>query len=199
MGDYFHFDPSAVAVTGDELLLDELGLSEGAALHVEIGFGKDIRILREAERDPDGTYLGVEISRKKAASFCRKVARKGLRNVRAYQGDARHLLREMLPADSVSSFTILFPDPWPKRRHWKHRWIQADTAALLARAMRPGALLIAATDHDDYAVQIEAELEGAGLEMGERTREIPEEDRSLFAQRFERLGETVTYMRFRKP
>ena len=88
MGDYFHFDPGAVAVTGDEPLLDELGLSGGAALHVEIGFGKDIRILREAERDPDGTYLGVEISRKKAASFCRKVARKGLRNVRAYQGDA---------------------------------------------------------------------------------------------------------------
>jgi tRNA (guanine-N7-)-methyltransferase len=199
MGDYFHFDPSTVSVTGEGPLLEELGLAEDAALHIEIGFGKDIRILREAERDPDGTYLGVEISRKKAASFCRKVARQGLGNVRAYHGDARHLLREMLPPDSVWSFTILFPDPWPKRRHWKHRWIQADTAALLVRALRSGGLVIAATDHDDYAVQIEAELRGAGLEMGERTGEIPEEDRSLFAQRFERLGETVTYMRFRKP
>jgi tRNA (guanine-N7-)-methyltransferase len=194
----FRFDPAEVRVETAAPLPEALG-PDDRDLHVEIGFGKDVRTLREAEANPDALFLGVEISRKKVVKFCQKVARAGLRNVRAYLGDARHVLRELLPAGSVASFTILFPDPWPKRRHHKHRWIQDDTAALLAAALRDGGRVIVATDHDGYAAQIERCLAGTGLELEEKREGVPEEDRSLFAQRFERLGESVTWMRWRKP
>jgi len=192
MKNTFHFDPAGVRIE-DGLQLD------GRPLHVEVGFGKDIRTLREAEANPDDIYLGVEVSRKKVVKFCEKVARAGLANVRAHLGDVRRMLRELLPPGSVTSFTILFPDPWPKRKHHKHRWIQDDTAALLRRALKPGGIIIAATDHDGYAEQIECCLVGTGLTLEDKRSAIPEQDRSLFAQRFERLGETVTWMRFGKP
>jgi len=186
----FHFDPAEVAV--------DAVAPRGRPLHVEIGLGKDVRILREAAAHPDEDYVGIEISRKKALSFCRKVARAGLRNVRAYHGDVRPVLSEMLPPGSVASFTILFPDPWPKRRHWKHRWIQPETAALLFRALMPGGTLTVATDHAGYRDQIRACLAGAGLELVHEGPDVPEGDRTLFAQRFERLGAPVTYLRWRK-
>lgn len=193
MPERFHFDPAEVAV-GD---IADLGFAGERPLHIEVGFGKDIRILREAGRESDALFLGVEISRKKAQSFCRKVARAGLRNVRCYWGDVRTVLDDLAPS-SVASFTILFPDPWPKRRHHKHRWVQGPTARRLAAALEPGGWIITATDHDGYAAQIRRVLLEAGLVLELETLNIPEEDRSLFAQRFERLGESVTYHRWRK-
>lgn len=191
MRDEFRFDPALVAVE----TLD----SGGRELHVEVGFGKDVRILRQAALCPDALFLGVEISRKKASSFCRKVARLGLRNVRARQGDVREVLRDGLAPASVTSFTILFPDPWPKRRHWKHRWLQEETAALIARALRPGGTLVVATDHGPYRDQIRAALDAAGLRLEEERALVPPDDRTIFAERFERLGAPVSWMRWRKP
>lgn len=191
MSSRFHFDPADVAVDGSDLDL-------GRPLHVEVGFGKDVRILREAEQRPDEWFLGVEISRKKAVKFCQKVARAGLRNVRAYHGDVRRALQEMLPPASVASFTILFPDPWPKRRHHKHRWIREETAQQVTRALAPGGEVIVATDHTGYLGQIRACFLLAGLVLEHESEEIPADDRTLFAERFERLAQGVTYQRWRK-
>lgn len=188
--DRFAFDPKEVAV-------DAPPPPDGRPLHVEVGFGKDIRILRAAERDPEALFLGVEISRKKALSFCRKVARLGLRNVRAFQGDVRAVLAE-LRAGTVLSYTILFPDPWPKRKHWKHRWIQPDTAARIYETLAVGGRVTVATDHDGYRDQIREVLSGAGLTLDYEAGVVPDDDRTLFTQRFERLGESVTYQRWLK-
>jgi tRNA (guanine-N7-)-methyltransferase len=185
----FHFDPAEVAT--------DAVLPRGRPLHVEVGFGKDVRLLREAAARPGEDFVGIEISRKKAVSFCRKVARLGLRNVRAVNADVRRVLAE-LPPGSVASFTILFPDPWPKRRHWKNRWIQEGTAALLLRALTPLGTVTTATDHDGYRDQIRACLAGAGLELTHEGPEVPPEDRTLFTERFERLNAPVTYLRWRK-
>ena len=190
MRDHFHFDPGEVCAEPADLQ---------GPLHVEIGFGKDIRILRAAVLEPEARFLGVEISRKKAVSFCRKVARTGLRNVRSCHGDVREVLDGMLAPGSAASFTILFPDPWPKRRHRKHRWITAETARLLARALVPGGPLIVATDHAGYCAQIKEAFAAAGLELELESPEVPAEDRTLYALRFEERGESVTYMRWRKP
>jgi tRNA (guanine-N7-)-methyltransferase len=191
--DVLHFDPAEVAVDA----IEDVPL-EGRALHIEIGFGKDVRILREAEAHPDEVYVGVEISRKKCVKFCKKVARANLRNVYCHNGDARRVVGEMLGPGSVSSFAILFPDPWPKRKHHKHRWLQAETATQIQRALRPGGEVIVATDHDPYIEHITKVFEAAGLTCEYESRAIPESDKSLFAARFERLGETVTYQRWRR-
>jgi tRNA (guanine-N(7)-)-methyltransferase len=187
VADRFHFDPAEVAVAAV--------VPQGRPLHVEVGFGKDVRLLREAAAHPDEDFVGIEISRKKALSFCRKVARLGLRNVRALESDVRRVLAD-LPPGSVASFTILFPDPWPKRRHWKNRWIQPDTAALLLRALVPGGTVTTATDHPGYRDQIRACLLGAGFDLLHEGPEVPPEDRTLFTERFERLKAPVTYFRW---
>jgi tRNA (guanine-N(7)-)-methyltransferase len=192
MSNRFHFDPADVAVDGRS------ALDLGRPLHVEVGFGKDVRILRKAEQHPDDWFLGVEISRKKAVKFCQKVARAGLRNVRAFNGDVRSVLAELLPPASVSSFTVLFPDPWPKRRQRKHRWIQEETADRVARALVPGGEVTVATDHAGYLGQIRACFLLAGLMLEHESPEIPEGDRTLFAERFQRLAQGVTYQRWRK-
>lgn len=189
MADRFLFDPAEVAVAAVVPL--------GRPLHVEVGFGKDIRLLREAAARPDEDFVGIEISRKKALSFCRKVARAGLRNVRACQDDVRRVL-EGLPDGSVASFTILFPDPWPKRRHWKNRWIQPATAGMLFRALVAGGTVTTATDHPGYRDQIRECLLVAGFELEHEGTKVPAEDRTLFTERFERLEAPVTYFRWRK-
>jgi tRNA (guanine-N7-)-methyltransferase len=198
MSERFPFDPAAVAVPASPSLPEAIGAA-GRPIHVEVGFGKDVRILRAAAADPDARFLGVEISRKKCESFCRKVARAGLRNVRAHHGDVRRVLAEMLPPGSVASFTILFPDPWPKRRQRKHRWIQPETAAQLVRALVPGGSVIVATDDADYAASIRACLTGAGLRIEAEAGEVPAQFRTIFAERFARRGAGVTFLRLRKP
>jgi len=190
MTDRFVFDPLDVAVSPGVPLGEVLDLTR--PVHVEVGFGKDIRILRAAEAAPDAWFVGVEISRKKVVSFRNKVARAGLRNVRAYQSDVRHFLADLTPG-TITSFTILFPDPWPKRRQNKHRWIQPLTAKRLADALVGGGRVTVATDHDGYIEHIRECFDGVGLTLVEERRDVPEPDRSLFAERFQRLGETVTH------
>jgi len=196
--DVFRFDPQTVDIGACASLPAAMG-ADGRPFHVEVGFGKDVLTLKRAAREPGAFFLGVEISRKKCVKFRQKVARAGLPNVRCFWGDARAVLREMLPPGSVDSFTVLFPDPWPKRKHKKHRWVAEDTAALLARALKPQGEVVVATDHDDYRDQIKGALSGAGFEEVLTLDHVPDEDRTLFAERFERIGETVTYMRWRRP
>ena len=193
--DQFQFDPADVAIDDCDSLPAAMACGD-RALHVEIGFGKDVRTMRMAERGPEACFLGVEISRKKATKFGQKVARLGLRNVRCYWGDARKVLNEMLPEASVDSFTVLFPDPWPKRKHHKHRWIQEDTALLLRRALKPGGHIVVGTDHDGYRDHIRTVMGGAGFAETLTLDHIPEDDKTLFSERFARIGEPVTYMRW---
>jgi len=197
MTERFPLDPASVAVAPCASLPDAMGAA-GRRLFVEVGFGKDVRLLRAAAADPEGLFLGVEISRKKFDSFCRKVARAGLANVRAFGGDVRRVLEEMLPAGSVSGFTILFPDPWPKRRQKKNRWIQPATAARLHRALVPGGSVEIATDDGDYREQIQRCFLDAGLLLESERGELAESERTVFTARFERRGVPFTVQRWRR-
>ncbi|HVY02261.1 MAG TPA: tRNA (guanosine(46)-N7)-methyltransferase TrmB [Caulobacterales bacterium] len=117
---------------------------------LEIGFGGGEHLAAQAARDPDALFLGAEPFLNGVGSCLRHIEESGVRNVRLYHGDARDVI-EKLPAASLDLVYILFPDPWPKTRHWKRRLIQPDFVAALARVLKPGGEVRFATDWKNYA------------------------------------------------
>jgi len=130
--------------------LTQLFFSPVEELRLEIGFGGGEHLVSEAKRWPDVGFFGCEPYLNGVAKALAAVDRAKLGNVRILPGDAWELL-EWLPNGVLSGIYVLYPDPWPKRRHWKRRFVQEDTMAAFARVMRSGAELRFATDVDDYA------------------------------------------------
>jgi tRNA (guanine-N7-)-methyltransferase len=140
------------------LELDAAALQSGAPLFpfeprelwLEIGFGGAEHLIAQAQAHPDVGLIGCEPFVNGVAKALAAVEMHGIENIRLRAGDARELI-EALPSASLSRLFILYPDPWPKRRHNKRRIISAEMIAELARVARPGAELRFATDIDDYA------------------------------------------------
>lgn len=127
-----------------------LPLPVGRELWLEIGFGGAEHLLWQASHRQDVQLLGCEPFEDGVVKALSGIETGALTNVRLHPDDARPLLR-WLPAASISKVFILFPDPWPKRRHVKRRLVSTPTLDLLARVMKPGAELRVGTDIGDYA------------------------------------------------
>jgi len=121
-----------------------------AAIWLEIGFGGAEHLVWQAAQNPDVGFIGCEVFEDGVVKALASLEERGLGNVRLAVEDARDVLRWM-PEASLSRVFILFPDPWPKKRHVKRRLVSAKLLGLLARAMAPGAELRIATDIGDYA------------------------------------------------
>lgn len=130
---------------------------------LEIGSGMGEGTAAMAQAHPDGDYLAVEVHSPGVGSLLRRVGELGLTNVRVIQHDAVEVVHRMIPPGSLEAVHIFFPDPWPKKRHHKRRLIQAPFVALLAERLKPGGLLHAATDWEDYARHILAVLDAEPL------------------------------------
>ena len=117
---------------------------------LEIGFGGGEHLLAQAHAHPDVGFIGCEPFINGVAKALAGVERHGLANVRLRADDARALIAAA-PDAALSRIFILYPDPWPKRRHNKRRVISSETVAELARVAKPGATVRFATDIDDYA------------------------------------------------
>ncbi|HSI41581.1 MAG TPA: tRNA (guanine(46)-N(7))-methyltransferase TrmB [Xanthobacteraceae bacterium] len=120
------------------------------AVRLEIGFGGGEHLLAEAERQPDIGIIGAEAFLNGLAKATAALAARGLPNVRLHGDDVVPLL-DRLPAGALERIDLLYPDPWPKRRHWKRRFIRPDNLDRLARLLAIGGRLRFATDVDDYA------------------------------------------------
>jgi tRNA (guanine-N7-)-methyltransferase len=119
-------------------------------LRLEIGFGGGEHLAADAQTHPHCGYFGCEPFVNGVAKLLVEIETRGLANIRVHPGDANDLIGA-LPAASLSGVCLLYPDPWPKRRHRERRFVSDALLARLARAMRPGAELRFATDIDDYA------------------------------------------------
>ena len=138
---------------------------EPLPLVVEIGFGRGEFLLDLAPRHPKQAFLGIEVSHKRTLKLARRLARTELRNVRLVEATAQEVVAETLSDESVCCFWINFSDPWPKKRHFRRRLIQADFVAAMARRLVPGGLIRFATDHPGYAEWADEVLRDApGLE-----------------------------------
>jgi tRNA (guanine-N7-)-methyltransferase len=119
-------------------------------VRVEIGFGGGEHLIAEAERNPQTGFIGVEPFVNGMAKALSAIATMSLSNIRLHFGDAIHVL-DWLPPGSIAQLDLLYADPWPKRRHWKRRFVQDATVAAMARVLKPGGTFRFATDWPDYA------------------------------------------------
>ncbi|MDQ0346959.1 tRNA (guanine(46)-N(7))-methyltransferase TrmB [Ancylobacter vacuolatus] len=130
--------------------LADLFLHRVREVRLEIGFGGGEHLVAEAQRHTDIGYIGAEAFLNGIAKATTSVSEKGLANVRLYGDDVIPLL-DRLPAASLTRVDLLYPDPWPKRRHWKRRFVQADNIDRIARLLVPGGHFRFATDIEHYA------------------------------------------------
>jgi len=130
-------------------------------LVVEIGFGRGEFLLALARECPEQAFVGIEYSYKRTLKMARRVARLGIANVVLVEASAEAVLRDALCDASVSCFWLNFPDPWPKKRHHRRRFVQSDSLAWIARRLVPEGLLRIATDDLDYARWIDEHLAAA--------------------------------------
>jgi len=120
-------------------------------LWLEVGFGGGEHLFRQASQHRDIGFIGCEPFLNGVAKLLAEIdaAESPLDNIRLFPDDARSLL-ERLPDECIGRAFILFPDPWPKTRHHRRRFVAPPQLDALARVMRPGAELRLATDHVDY-------------------------------------------------
>ena len=119
------------------------------AIRLEVGFGGGEHLLARLRESPDIGFIGVEPFVNGMAKFLIQIERDGLDNIRLWDGDAA-LMLPRLPAGSLDAVDLLYPDPWPKRRQRKRRFVSERTLGLLARALAPGGRFRFASDIDDY-------------------------------------------------
>jgi len=145
--------PSVRINTGDlSAGIDPASLFAPAVTDIwlEIGFGAGEHLAAQAEAHPDVGIIGAEIFENGIAGLLRHRAQRRLTNIRILPEDAREFLPSLTDG-SLTRVFLLYPDPWPKRRHAKRRFVNRDTLDQLARLIRPGGEFRVATDHPIYA------------------------------------------------
>ena len=119
-------------------------------VRLEIGFGGAEHLIAEAKAHPRTGFVGTDAFVNSIAKALAAISDSALANIRLYFGDASDLI-DWLPHEQLSRIDLLYPDPWPKRRHWKRRFIQDESLKRLARILKHGGELRFATDIGDYA------------------------------------------------
>jgi tRNA (guanine-N7-)-methyltransferase len=120
------------------------------AFALEIGFGGGEAMVAQAKAHPQIGFLGVEPFINGMAKALAAIEAEGLRNIRLHFGEAIGLI-EWLPVSSLARIDLIHPDPWPKRRHWKRRFVQDKMVEQLARILQPAGEFRFVTDIPDYA------------------------------------------------
>ncbi|MCF6325918.1 MAG: tRNA (guanosine(46)-N7)-methyltransferase TrmB [Devosiaceae bacterium] len=117
---------------------------------LEIGYGGGEHLTRQALKNPDDDFIGCEVFRGGIGKILKKIDAENIPNISLFTEDA-YLLLKALPDASIDACYLLYPDPWPKLRHHKRRFISAITLQELARVIIPGGLFYFASDIEDYA------------------------------------------------
>ena len=163
-------------------------------LHVDLGCGDGSFLCALAQRLPDKNFLGIERLSGRVRSTARKAA--SLDNVRLLQMESSYAVRYLLPAESVETFYLLFPDPWPKRRHHRRRIVKPDFLNSIHAALRKDGVIYIATDHLDYFRKIKKTAESTpGFAIDDADVDLPQ---SKFGLAFRQKGAPIHWLALRK-
>jgi tRNA (guanine-N7-)-methyltransferase len=189
-------------VNPDRHPIDLDALFPGREVWVEIGFGGGEHMVHQAGLHPEVGIIGCEPFINGVAMLLARIRRAGVTNLAVHPGDARDLF-DVLPQASVSKAFLLYPDPWPKTRHWRRRFVTPDHLAPLARVMRPGAEFRIATDIADYVRQTLREVPRAGFARVLRDEDEPWQPwpdwiATRYEQKALREGRRPQYLTFRR-
>jgi tRNA (guanine-N7-)-methyltransferase len=191
-------------VAPGDAALDLDGLFGRRARRVaEIGFGNGDNLLALAISRPQEDFLGIEVHRPGVGRLLLQLEEHAVGNVRVICADAVDVLQRCLGVGALDEILILFPDPWPKKRHHKRRLIQPAFAALAAERLKSGGTLRLATDWEPYAAEMlatlaaEPRLKNVAAEGGFIPRPT-ERSPTRFERRGERLGHQVWDLEFRR-
>lgn len=146
----------------NRLLDQQSAFGRQAPLTLDIGPGMGLTTVSLAAAHPERDYLAVEVHRPGIGSILQHAVKSGCSNIRTLNHDAVEVIQNMLPNNSLDQVFILFPDPWPKKRHHKRRLLNTGFARLLRPRLKEHALVYIATDWSDYADQIPVTFENCG-------------------------------------
>ena len=182
--------------------LDLRALFGDRPVWLEIGFGSGEHLVHQAEGNPDIGFIGAEPFLNGVATCLGKIRKGGLDNIRLHPGDARDLF-DVLPAASISRAFLLYPDPWPKARHHRRRFVTPEHLEPLHRVLAPEAVLRIATDIPDYVRQAMEEVPKAGFRwLGEHPHDwrAPWADwtRTRYEAKAIREGRSPHYLTFER-
>jgi len=173
------------------------------SVRLEIGFGGGEHMIAQAEQHPRAGFIGVEPFVNGMAKALAAIELKQLSNIRLHFDDATSLL-DWLPAISLARVDLIYPDPWPKRRHWKRRFIQDESLAAIARILQPGGELRFATDVADYAAWTlrhliqSADFEWTAERADDWRRPWPGFSATRYEAKAKREGRATSYLIFRR-
>jgi len=166
-------------------------------LEVEIGCGNGHFMVAHCRNHPSSLLIGIEIKKKRCLKALSKIHRHGLSNAFVVHGSAETVL-ERLPDGRADSFHLYFPDPWPKSRHRRRRFLRWENINLLQRKLKEGGFIFMATDYFDYYLHTKVLfLLQQQLRLSPQT---PDESlfRSVFAQRFSQAGKHIRILAAQK-
>ena len=170
-----------------------------APLQVDLGCGDGSFLCELAQLHPDKDFLGIDRLVGRVAKACRKAA--ALENVRILNVESSYAVGYLLPEKSVETFYLLFPDPWPKRRHQRRRIVTPDFLESIHRALADGGFLLIATDQLDYFEQIQRVGENhsgfaiVDVNASPTRTDLPQ---TKFERRFSALGAPIYRLELRK-
>lgn len=171
-------------------------------LWLEIGFGGGEHMVHQAASNPDVGIIGCEPYINGVAMLLGKIRRAGVSNLAVHPGDVRDMF-DVLPEASIDRAFLLYPDPWPKSRHHRRRFVTPEHLEPLARVLKPGAMFRVATDIEDYVRQALEQVPQFGFEwLAERPGDWRDPWDDWISTRYEqkalREGRTPHYLTFRK-
>ena len=158
-------------------------------LVIEIGFGDGAALIESALKYPDKNFIGIEVYDSGLGQCLNAINQHKIKNIRLIYGDAVEVLKQFITKKSVEKINILFPDPWPKKRHHKRRLINKRFLALLSKSLINKGIVNVSTDWEDYAQQIELTFKESN-----QFKEIKSELRDLntkFEKRGIKLGHKI--------